>query len=70
MTYEEKINTIKGIPNSAFYYLGKMAAWKNWLEADMKISPINSESGKAQVKADNFFINLYSEKFCEAMGWN
>lgn len=69
MTYEEKINTIKGIPPMAFYYLGKVAAWKNWLKADMKISSINSETGKAQVKADNFFINLYSEKFCEEMGW-
>lgn len=70
LTTAERLNMIKGIPNSAFYYLGQVNAWKEKFHNDLTF--VNRELGLDQVilKSDLYFIDFYSEQFCQAMGWN
>lgn len=69
MTQEERLNTIIGIPNAAFYYLGKVDMWKQTLTVDLKTLEVHSETSQDLVTRDYQLVNIYSEKFCKAMGW-
>lgn len=69
MTQEERLNTIIGIPNAAFYYLGQVEMWKQTLTVDLKTLEVHSETSQDLVTRDYQLVNIYSEKFCKAMGW-
>lgn len=69
LTTAERLNMVKGIPNSAFYYLGQVNAWKEKFHDDLTF--VNRELGldQAVLKSDLYFIDFYSDQFCQAMGW-